>query len=50
MIRPFDQTTFFIQKNINYKGLIKSMYYIQQDQTIYYIWVRNEILELVDFV
>ena len=40
----------FYTKNINYKGLIKSMYYIQQDQTIYYIWVRNEILELVDFV
>ena len=26
------------------------MCYTQQDQTIYYIWVRSEISELVDFI
>ena len=50
MIRPFDQTTFLYKKYINYKSLIKSMCYTRQDQTIYYIWVRSEISELVDFI
>ena len=50
MTRPFDQTTFLYKKHINYKSLIKSMCYTQQDQTIYYIWVRSEISELVDFI
>ena len=26
------------------------MCYTRQDQTIYYIWVRSEISELVDFI
>ena len=54
-VLEYDQTIwpdhFFIQKKyINYKSLIKSTCYTRQDQTIYYIWVRSEISELVDFI
>ena len=41
---------FYTKKYINYKSLIKSTCYTRQDQTIYYIWVRSKISELVDFI